>query len=209
MKTKSLIIFAAFIFISLLSANEKELEYGLGFAGGMTSGSGFSFRRLNADIGYQFNLGALMDNSSRCIDCFPEVYSGEWYYDEDGIFTDYSYGKSLYANLGASIYKPLHQGNKSCFYLLAGTAGYFFQEEISKQDYIYNVADSVWVKSGQVRNEKNNEYTFNVGAGFGIEYKLSENIRLNLEWPLVFSFLDGDMNIYMYIPQGGIHYYFK
>ena len=193
----------------LLSADEKELEYGLGFAGGMISGSGFSFRKLNDNFGYQINLGALMDNTSQRDDYFPEEYSGDWIYEEDGIYTDYSYGSSFHINLGINVYKPLHQGERSRFYLLAGAAGYLFREEVSQQDYIYDDVDSVWVKSGQLRKENDNEFTFNVGAGFGIEYKLSENIRLNLEWPLVFSFIEDDMNIYMFIPQGGIHYYFK
>lgn len=208
MKNLCLLVTVLIIFSSLF-CEEKELQYGLGFSGGLISGSGFSFRKLNADFGYQINLGALMDNSTRCDECFAEELPGDWYYEDDDIYTEHSYGSSFHANLGVNLYKQLHQSRKSRFYLLAGTAAYLFSEEVSEQDYSYDDTDSVWVKTGQVRHEQNNDFTLNLGAGFGIEYKLSENIRLNLEWPLTFSFSDGDMNIYMYIPQGGIHYFFK
>ena len=207
MKKVSLIIIIL-LALSMLTAEEKELEYGLGFSGGLISGSGFSFRKLNDDFGYQINLGALMDNSSECDDCFPENYHGEWIEDDDS-FTDYSYGNTTHANLGINIYKPLHNGKRSKLYLLAGTAGYFFREKISEQDYTYNDIDSLWVQTGQRRDATETEFTLNLGAGFGFDYKLSENIKLNLEWPLVFSFPEDDMRIYMYIPQVGIHYYFK
>ena len=58
-------------------------------------------------------------------------------------------------------------------------------------------------------NKKYSDFIYNIGAGFGIEYKLNENIRLNLEWPLCFSFYEDQTRIIMYMPQGGIHYYFK
>ena len=206
---KTLLFALLLLAFTMLAGQEKELECGLGFSGGLISGSGFSFRKIDAGFGYQINLGALMDNTSRCDHCFPDEYPRDWINEEDDVYTDRSYGSSFHANLGVNFYKPLHQGKRSRFYLLAGAAGYYFREEVTKQDYIYVPADSVWVKSGAVRDDDNSNFTLNAGAGFGIEYKLSENIRLNLEWPLVFSFPEDKMNIIMYIPQAGIHYFFK
>ncbi len=205
---KILILIMIFTLAMALSA-EDELRHGLGFTGGMISGSGFSYRQMNETYGFQFAFGALMDNSSECEDCFAESYDADWIYEEDGIYTESSYGNIMHMNLGLSIYKPLHHGKKSSLYLLVGTAGYLFSEDITEQDYIFNDTDDLWVQSGQERVESNTELAINVGAGFGIEYNLSSNIKLNFEWPLVFSFQEEDLNIFMYIPQAGIHYYFK
>ena len=206
---KKIIILIILLTFALLLTAEENLKHGLGFTGGMTSGSGFSYRQMNENFGFQIALGALMNNSSDCEDCFAESFEGDWINGEDDIYTEYSYGKTMHLNLGINFYKPLHHGKKSSLYLLAGTAGYLFREEVAEQDYYYNEDDDLWVQSGQKRVENDTEFTINVGAGFGIEYSLNKNIKLNFEWPLVFSFEDKDLNIFMYIPQAGIHYYFK
>jgi len=206
---KIYLILSILLTIFLLSAEVKDLEYGLGFSAGMISGSGFSFRKLSDDFGYQVNLGALMDRSSGCDDCFPDEYERQLRADDNEDFTDNSKGSTIHANLGFNLYKPLHNGKYTRLYLLAGTAAYFSQEKVSKQDYTYNDVDSVWVKTGKQRDHFDNDLTVNIGAGFGIDYKLIDNIRLSLEWPLVLCFPEDEMKIIMYIPQIGIHYYFK
>ena len=206
---KKLMTFTIILIFSFALSADENLRHGLGFTGGMISGSGFSYRQMNENYGFQFAFGALMNNSSDCEYCFQESYESDWISVEDDFYTEYSYGNTLNLNLGINFYKPLHKGKKSKLYLLAGTAGYLFSEDVTEQDYEYNDTDSLWVQSGQERIDINTEFTFNIGTGFGIDYNLSNNIKLNFEWPLVFSFQDGDMNILMYIPQAGIHYYFK
>ncbi|MBC8312649.1 MAG: hypothetical protein H8E33_00190 [Candidatus Cloacimonetes bacterium] len=66
--------------------------------------------------------------------------------------------------------------------------------------------------SFSVIESKEFDYTINTGFGIGMEWQIlknNENFILSFEWPLVFSFKKDDFSIMMYIPQAGIHYYFK
>ena len=49
----------------------------------------------------------------------------------------------------------------------------------------------------------------NIGIGIGIDYQLTDYIHINLDWPFVYSRGEDNFDLIMYIPQAGIHYYFK
>jgi hypothetical protein len=206
---KLLIICAIVVFAILIYAEDKEYQYGLGFGGGMISGSGFSFRKLNDNGGYQINFGAIMQNYDECNDCYNDELYGDYYGDHDEIYTERFYDGYGNINLGANLYKTLHEGYRSKLYLLGGGAVYMGFEQNHEQDYEYNSANDVWEKVGEMRTENSRNYTYNAGAGFGFDYAVTENIIVNLEWPLTISLSGEDVNVYMYLPQAGIHYYFK
>ncbi len=207
---KKLVLSIALVLIILVvSAKEKDYKYGLGFSGGMISGSGFSFRKLSDIGGYQINFGAIMQNADECEDCFGTTYEKNYFLETDDTFTEQSTDMNMNINLGYNLYKTLHIGTKSKLYLLAGGAVYMSSDKVYEQDYNYNNTSNYWEKSGNQRETFENDFLFNIGGGFGFDYKISQNIVLNLEWPLTVSLSDDGTNIFMYIPQAGIHYYFK
>ncbi|HPG38403.1 MAG TPA: outer membrane beta-barrel protein [bacterium] len=209
---KKTIIFLLIVIAAVQAySQEKELSQALGFFGGMISGSGFSYRQMQDNWGWQINFGVL---SFKNDDEFSEgysytVYDGSWMPDPNMISTEYRSGRETWANVGITLFKPLHRSGKSLFYVMAGVSNYYSDQEEYEQDYKYSPVDEDTYHYGphgekRVTNDKEN--TFHVGAGLGFEYRLTDNIRLSLEWPLSYG---SDGNINMYIPQGGVHYYFK
>ena len=205
---KILILLITLLIITVLVAEEKDYKLGLGFGGGMISGSGFSFRKLSDKGGFQINFGAIMQNNKDCEGCFDDV---GWYSFEDTTktFTETNYDGFGNVNLGVNLYKTLHNGKRSKLYLLGGVAGYLNFEKSYTQEFEYNENSQTWEKIGDIKKNNENDYRLNLGFGFGFDYKISTNISVNLEWPLVFSLTGKEVDIFMYIPQAGIHYYFK
>ena len=197
------IVILTFAFI--LSA-EENLRHGLGFTGGMISGSGFSYRQMNENYGFQFALGAITLGDNDEPD-FAE--NGFWGEDTLGTYTMEDDGIFYYTNFGASYYKFLHKGEKSLFYFLVGTAAYINFGSVEEQVYGYNQDTQLWETLGEPTEEKEVTTRINFGIGIGIDYKLTDNIHINLDWPFVYSRGEDDFDLIMYIPQAGIHYYFK
>lgn len=207
---KTILIITLLIMAFVISAEDKDYELGLGFGGGMISGSGFSFRKLNDNGGYQINFGAIMQNyDDDCEDCFDNELHGDYYGDIGEIYTDRDYDSFGNLNLGGNLYKTLHKGSRTKLYLLGGGAVYMSFEKNYEQDYEWNSIDEVWEKIGEMQTENKKEFVYNFGGGFGFDYEVTDNISVNLEWPLTLSFSGEDLNIFMYVPQAGIHYYFK
>jgi opacity protein-like surface antigen len=207
MKKNIVILIVVFALVSL-SAEKKELKTALGFAGGMISGSGFSFRNLNNKNGFQINFGAIMQNVD-CDYCFEDELPEDFFTDTNKIYTLENTNSYSNINIGLNFYSVLHNGKRSKLYVIGGGAGYFSIDLVYEQNYDFSITHHQWETVDSTSEHKEINMTLNIGGGFGFEYKLSDNIALNLEWPLVVSFFDRTTNIYMYIPQAGIHYYFK
>jgi len=189
---KKILILITILALAMILSAEDELRHGLGFTGGMISGSGFSYRQMNETYGFQFAFGAITIGDTDDT-YFEDEYDSYWWQNSGSTHIMEDEGIFFHTNFGASYYKHLHRSEKSTFYFLVGTAAYINFGEVSEQIYQYN---EVNIRA-------------NVGFGIGIDYKLTQNIHLNLDWPLVFSKSDENFNIIMYIPQAGIHYYFK
>ena len=87
-------------------------------------------------------------------------------------------------NISGTFYYILKNWQTSRFYLLAGTT--IFD--------IYN-------------NIQNEDDTFvNIGIGIGLEFPLTKYFHLSVEWPWYY---DGKLEFLKFIPQAGVHYYFK
>ena len=192
-------------FALVLSA-EEDLRHGLGFTGGMISGSGFSYRQMNEIYGFQFALGAITLGDNDEPDFAENGFCGE---DTLGTYTMEDEGVFYYTNFGASYYKFLHKGEKSLFYFLVGTAAYINFGTVEEQVYKYNADTEMCEPFGEPTEEKEVTTRINFGIGIGIDYKLTDNIHFNLDWPFVYSRCGDDFDLIMYIPQAGIHYYFK
>lgn len=191
----------------------KDFSKAIGFSAGLTSGSGFSYRKLDHIGGFQINGGILTQrgNGSLMEEQPYEIYY--WDPDTSLIYTDYNWDMTVSGSFGYNHYKTLRRTNNSTLYLLAGGAVYFRSEHEISRDFKYSQIDSSKYQIKYISDEKSewiHDGTINLGAGFGIEYNITDNIRISLDWPLVFSLsTDSDFQIIMYVPQGSIHYYFK
>lgn len=187
------------LFTSIAWAQEGiHLSKAIGFGGGLISGSGFSYRKIDEKGGYQINGGLVGWNQNEQLPSESDL----WY--SNYVVTEYAWNMYVNGNVGINFYKTLRKAEKSTLYLLWGSAIYLdAEQELSrKHQYGQYISDE---KTSWDTNLK-----VNAGAGFGFEYHITENIHLALEWPLTLSFSgNSEFNIIMYIPQGGIHYYFE
>ena len=203
------VLLPMFLTISVAFSQYSDLTHGLGFAAGMPSGIGFSYRQMNENYGFQVTMGALAYSYDEdYLEDDPYYYEMEQKSDE--IYTVPTGGNNnFWGNIGLTYYKPLHRAEKSLFYGFAGISVYYTSEEYMAQDYIYiQEIDSTFTHE-LVGSEKKvhvtnlNEY---IGFGLGLSYNITKNIRLSLELPFTVS-NNGD--IWMIVPQGGLHYFFK
>ena len=209
---KLIIIIIILTFFMALSA-EENLRHGLGFTGGMISGSGFSYRQMNENYGFQFAIGAITLGDMDDVEMESSM-PGEVWTDTTQTHTETIEDEGIFyhTNLGASYYKFLHKGEKSVFYALIGAALYTNFGTITEQDYVYTYNENTGMWDSAIGTATENEeitLRTNFGIGIGIDYKLTENIHINLDWPFVYSRCEDDFDLIMYIPQAGIHYYFK
>lgn len=194
--------------LTALLAQEKTLRHGLGFAAGMLSGSGFSYRQINQKYGFQVTFGLLSfrNESADFVDSYKMMGMGP---QMDQTITEEKYGRKTNGNIGLMIYRILNRANRSLFYGMIGLGNYFSDQVIYKREYNYTYIESnTWLYApvSPIRKEHQRDCTTNIGLGFGLEWSWTNNIHMTIEWPLTIT---NDLDIYMYIPQAGIHYYFK
>ena len=82
-------------------------------------------------------------------------------------------------------------------------------EKYSQRNYHYVLESGskyTYEPIGSIDEVKDSELTVFGGLGLGLSYNLTKNITLSLELPLTVS-SDGD--IWMVVPQGAIHYYYR
>ena len=196
----SLLLISSFAF-----SQYSDLTQGLGFAAGMPSGSGFSYRQMNENHGFQITLGALAYG-----DDDEDYLEEDSYYYEDDKNTMRTEGyNNIWGNIGLTYYKPLHRAEKSLFYGFTGVSVYYTSEEYMAQDYIdIKEIDSTFTRElvGSEKEVHETNLDMFVGIGVGLTYNITNNIRFSLELPFTVS-NNGD--IWMIVPQGGLHYFFK
>ena len=204
----SLLLISSFAFSQF-----SDLTQGLGFAAGMPSGTGFSYRNISENHGFQITVGALafnyddeydyyyIDESPRPI---PDDYIPEMNITQQSDSNDHFWG-----NIGLTYYKPLHRAEKSLFYGFAGVSAYYTTEMYMERDYKYfQETDSTYTYRpiGQEIELRETDLDVFVGIGVGLTYNITNNIRFSLELPFTIS---DQGHIWMIVPQGGLHYYFK
>lgn len=201
----SLLLISSFAF-----SQYSDLTQGLGFAAGMPSGTGFSYRQMNENHGFQITAGALAFGYDDEDYLEEDPYYYEMEQKSDEIYTRQT-GESnnFWGNIGLTYYKPLHRAEKSLFYGFAGISVYYISEEYMAQDYIYiQETDSTYIYkpiSEEIELRETDLDMF-VGIGVGLTYNITNNIRFPLELPFTIS---NEGHIWMIVPQGGLHYFFK
>ncbi len=206
MKTKSFILF---VFAVAFSGQAESLNNGLGFAAGMLSGIGISYRHMGEQWGVQTTFGMLSTQTEG----YDYPYLPEPYDDYRGdayqqTYTIQSDGRDWSGSLGVLLLRQLHQAEGSRFYVFFGASTFINAARYKETLYRYECTETDGCYTAKVRGPrtvKEFDRTLCVGAGLGIEYFLTENIHISVEWPLAFT-SDGDF--YMYIPQVGVHYFF-
>lgn len=204
------IILPLFIIISFAFSQYSDLTQGLGFAAGMPSGTGFSYRQMNENHGFQITAGALAYSydDENYLEEDPYYYEMEQKSDE--IYTRQT-GESnnFWGNIGLTYFKPLHRAEKSLFYGFAAVSAYYTTEKYAERDYKYfQEADSTYIYkpiSEEIELRETDLDMF-VGIGVGLTYNITNNIRFPLELPFTIS---NEGHIWMIVPQGGLHYFFK
>ena len=183
---------------------------GLGFAAGMPAGIGFSYRSVGEHWGYQIS-GGVISNTWGHDDYRYEITSTWWGDDVDTsqVYHWSYHDRNTDGNLGLLFIRPLHRTSRSMFYGFLGLGGFLSINEITRQDWHYVIEDDSTV----VYREIGDEYaadeiyvTWYLGAGIGIQWNLTENIRISAEMPVTVT---NEKNVYMYVPQIGVHYYFR
>ena len=205
----SLLLISSFAF-----SQYSDLTQGLGFAAGMPSGSGFSYRQMNENYGFQITAGALAFGNDDEYDLPEEriesVYDG-WKPNTNDIITERSWESNdhFWGNIGLTYFKPFHRAEKSLFYGFAAVSAYYTTEKYLEGDYKYfQATDSTYIYkpiSEEIELRETDLDMF-VGIGVGLTYNITDNIRVSLELPFTVS---DQGHIWMIVPQGGIHYYFK
>lgn len=90
-------------------------------------------------------------------------------------------------NLGANLIGVIDNFKSGRFYVMAGG---MIGSSSDENEYGEDVTNSYWC----------------FGVGPGVELELFKNIRFAVELPFTYN---NDNELIMYIPQGGIYYYFK
>lgn len=197
-------------------SEEPSLSKALGISGGLISGSGLSYRNIGVKNGYQVTFGIISlpyDNSGmRTMENhYQYTWYGDWTPDTSVVYKNYEYGYGgTWANCGVKYFRPLHRADKSTFYSYAGVSAYYSSsiDYYTEYKYFLNTSDSTYTYEdvSPRKKEVTTKTTFRIGAGIGIEYKLTENIRLALDLPITFA---DDGRITMILPEGGVYYYYR
>jgi hypothetical protein len=204
----------SFLFISSFAFSQySDLTQGLGFAAGMPSGTGFSYRQMGENHGFQITVGALAigydDEYTLPEEQVGQVYDG-WKPNTNELYTENSWDNDhFWGNIGLTYFKPLHRAEKSLFYGFAGVSTYYTTEKYVERDYKYfQETDSTYTYKpvGEEKELRETDLDAFIGIGLGITYNITNNIRFSLELPFTVS---DQGHIWMIVPQGGLHYYFK
>lgn len=200
------------LLLSIGFSQTPGLSKGFGFAAGMQSGIGFSYRDVGEKHGFQITVGAIGRNYDDDY-FFPEASTTNydvWVPDVDEVYTEYSYDDGFFwGNLGALYIRPFHRAEKSLFYGFLGLSAQYNLEKYSQRNYHYVLESGTnytYEPIGSIEEVKDTELTVFGGIGLGLSYNLTKNITFSLELPLTVS-SDGD--IWMVVPQGAIHYYYR
>lgn len=191
----------------------SDLTQGLGFAAGMPSGTGFSYRNMNENHGFQITVGALAfsyDDDYDLPDERIEFAHDGWEPNTDEIYTESSWDNDeFWGNIGLTYFKPLHRAEKSLFYGFAAVSTYYTTEKYIEREYKYfqeTASTYIYKPISEEIELRETDLDIFVGIGVGITYNITNNIRFSLELPFTVS---DQGHIWMIVPQGGLHYFFK
>ena len=164
-----------------------DKKNGVGFSAGAITGVGFAYRRHLTE---------------------------KWGMQVAGIF--FGDGGFIFANLGVTAMRTLHQTQKVRFYVVSGLSAFYNGSHESDWEYCDNQGfGEDWNAYDQCMDDNtdwNNGVAINFGIGIGIEFLVAKNVGLSFELPLtIMMFVDedgvDDVNV-LPIPSASLIYYF-
>ena len=183
---KLILILMIIITASILSA--EELTHSLGMSAGYISGSGISYRQMNEKTGFQIAGGAY------------------YHYEEDDEESIYD-SEYLGTNISGTVYYILNNKQTSRFYLLSGITIFSVYEKGADDaddcEWWVNPETGLWEI---YECPSTDEIYINIGIGIGLEFPLTRHLHMSVEWP---CYYDDKIEFVKFIPQAGVHYYFK
>ncbi len=207
---KHFVLLATVLLLSASQVFPCELQHGLGFAAGQISGIGFSYRQMRESFGFQITAGFISyTNDTEMSPGYTRSYDRDVWIPPEIVMEERSIERETDGSAGLTLFKILHKSDRSRFYLLAGISSFFSHETYKVQEYQYKIKNEEtysYMPTGTSSKESEFDQTLFGGIGLGLELKITDNIRFAFEWPLSIS-NQGD--VYMYIPQAGLHYFFK
>lgn len=151
----------------------------MGLHFGSSTGSGYSIRHWSSIGGIQGTLAAYTSDNDNPSFSYSPT-------EENPIV----HGKRTIL-LGANYLIPLLEAKTYNFYIIAG-GSYSFRSE------------RLYTSRTQSSWKQRDRWTLGVGPGF--EFSLSDRFHLSIEIPITMNYKD---DLTMYIPAGGLYYYFK
>lgn len=179
----------------------------LGIQFGTSSGSGYAMRWIGEHHGLQATLGASTTGSN-------DVKFAENLWEEDvessAATIDYTRkGRRTSLVAGLNYIYILDESSKSRFFVALGGSYKIGRENVYTRRY--NRIDNSYYEyaldySVPMKEELRKTDLWTVGAGPGFEFVLDRHFRFTIDLPITYN---SDEDIVMYIPQVGLHYYFR
>ena len=179
----------------------------LGIQFGSSSGSGYVMRWIGETHGLQATLGASTSGDN-------DVKFPEYIYEEDvdvsGASVNYDRrGRKTSLTAGLNYIHILDESSKTRFFIALGGSYKIAREKVftrrynSLQSSYYDYSlDTTVPMTDEIRKKD----VWTVGAGPGFEFVLDRHFRFTIDLPITYN---SDEEIVMYIPQVGLHYYFR
>ncbi|HOH47041.1 MAG TPA: hypothetical protein PLX59_04315 [Candidatus Cloacimonadota bacterium] len=200
-----LILIMALLCTGLLAQYRGSRSLGIQF--GTSSGSGYVLRWIGETHGLQATLGASTsgDNDVK----FPENL---WEEDVETAAQSVNYerkGRKTSLTAGLNYIHILDESAKTRFFIALGGSYKIAREKIFARRY--NRITSTYYEyeldyTVPMSEEIHKKDVWTVGAGPGFEFVLDRHFRFTIDLPITYN---SDEEIVMYIPQVGLHYYFR
>lgn len=200
-----LILIMALLCTGLLAQYRGSRSLGIQF--GTSSGSGYVMRWIGETHGLQATLGASTsgDNDVK----FPENL---WEEDVETAAQSVNYerkGRKTSLTAGLNYIYILDESAKTRFFIALGGSYKIAREKIFARRY--NRITSTYYEyeldyTVPMSEEIHKKDVWTVGAGPGFEFVLDRHFRFTIDLPITYN---SDEEIVMYIPQVGLHYYFR
>jgi hypothetical protein len=180
----------------------------------MQSGIGFSYKKIDDKHGFQITIGAIGTSSSDDDYYFSEDHTQRFDYGwtpnvNETIIEISGDNGYFWGNMGVLYIKPLHRVEKSLFYGFTGLSANYTVDKYYERPYKYfhdSAYDYTYRAVGPEKEVKDSETRIFLGVGLGLSYNVTKHITISLELPFTIS---DEGNIWMIIPQGSIHYFYK
>lgn len=186
---------------------ESDASKGIGVQFGTSSGSGYSYRWMGENHGFQFTIGAISYGTN-------DLKFPSWVYDDDIEMTSdgpaYSRkGIKTSMSAGLNYIHVIDKSRSSTFYIVAGGSIGLHNQKMYRRYYDQSSPGSSSYTldlSIPAESYRDKETRWTLGAGPGFELALDKHFKFSIDLPFT---VNSDEEMVMYVPQVGLYYYFK